>query len=315
MYLFRWRKRWRGFTLIELLVVIAIIAILIGLLLPAVQKVREAAARTQCTNNLKQIGLAILNCSDAHQQVLPPGIGLYPNRAALANNGYGGLHFHILPYMEQQNLYTASFVGGEGRNGGQSAYDSWSANGHVGALSIKSYFCPSDPTYQPGSNVWGGNAITSYGYNGNVFGLSMLGGWGQGSYRYPANIVDGTSNTIFTMDKELKSCGGQTGWAPDSGVNNWSDWGPSAYSVESGSQPTGPGIQPPFYVQPPLGCNWGGCGNGGCGNGNVGVSPHTGGIQVGMGDGSVRMVSTAVSSATWWYALTPAGGENLGSDW
>ncbi len=312
MYLFRWRKRWRGFTLIELLVVIAIIAILIGLLLPAVQKVREAAARTQCTNNLKQISLATVNCADAHQQLLPPGIGLYPTRLAVARNGYGSLHFHILPYIEQQNLYDASFVGSEGRNGGQSAFDSWQANNFAGASNIKTYLCPSDPTI----GGWG-EARSSYGYNGNVFGCAFLGGWGQGSYRYPANIVDGTSNTVFVFDKEMQSYGGQTGWAPDSGLNNWADWGPAAYSEESGSQPTwynnhNAFVAQPFYIQPPLGC---GGGNHGCGNGNVGVSPHPDGIMVGMGDGSVRFVSSGVSAYTWWTALTPSSGDVQGSDW
>ena len=104
-----------GFTLIELLVVIAIIAILIGLLLPAVQKVREAAARAQCQNNLKQLGVAVQNCSDTNQGKMPPGVGAYPNfqgdQRILTNNNpsatYGGMLCYLLPYIEQQNLYNA----------------------------------------------------------------------------------------------------------------------------------------------------------------------------------------------------------------
>src|SRR5262249_339745 len=110
MPFFRRLRLSRGFTLVELLVVIAIIGILIGLLLPAVQKIREAAARIQCANNLKQITLANANCADTHEGIMPPGLGLYPNRMGSENNGEGGLFLHLLPYVEQDNLYSASIL-------------------------------------------------------------------------------------------------------------------------------------------------------------------------------------------------------------
>src|SRR5262245_43359812 len=111
-------KRQRGFTLIELLVVIAIIAILIALLVPAVQKVREAAARTQSQNNLKQIGLAIHNCNDNFSE-LPLASGPWKGIPATATGGSAAqrsLHFCLLPFVEQGNLYNGILNNTAGSN-------------------------------------------------------------------------------------------------------------------------------------------------------------------------------------------------------
>jgi len=125
-----------GFTLIELLVVIAIIAVLIALLLPAVQAAREAARRSQCVNNLKQIGLAIANYESANG-CIPPSDNVAIYTSATANANDFGMKVRILPYLEQSTIYN-SF--------NQSYEYNLVQNGTVSAVSVNTFLCPSDGT-------------------------------------------------------------------------------------------------------------------------------------------------------------------------
>jgi prepilin-type N-terminal cleavage/methylation domain-containing protein len=187
------RNRRPGFTLIELLVVIAIIAILIGLLLPAVQKVREAAARTQCTNNLKQIGLGMLNYHDVYKR-LPQGWVVN-----LKNQPAPGWTWPvlILPYVEQDNLYKALNPDLVTPNGPPAAANALTQT----VLSV--FICPSDPG--PNPNPWYNN----YGKSNYVCNRALLGPddgtvgpVGQIANLRLTDIKDGTSNTLMVGERD-----------------------------------------------------------------------------------------------------------------
>jgi prepilin-type N-terminal cleavage/methylation domain-containing protein/prepilin-type processing-associated H-X9-DG protein len=316
-----WR-RMRGFTLIELLVVIAIIAILIGLLVPAVQKVREAAARIKCSNNLKQISLGTINMADTYSGTLPGGVCHYPNPNWTAMDGFGSPFFHVLPFIEQDNLYKSSYtpVGPDPNNpidghvptGG---YSAWNANIAYGPVP-KVYLCPSDPSVSSGNDGAGGEGVTSYAYNRQVFGWGVDPTWGFGPLetnlrKYPAGFPDGTSNTIFFTEKmAVQTKDPNTWW---DGGNIWFEWPPSfAQDIQGPSSL--------FLVQPSVAY----CDSTMLNGQYIGTysacqllatSPHTGGINVGLADGSVRFLAAGMSGTTWWAACTPNGGEVLGSDW
>jgi prepilin-type N-terminal cleavage/methylation domain-containing protein len=277
-----------GFTLIELLVVIAIIGTLMGLLLPAVQKVREAAARAQCQNNLKQFGLAFHNHHDTYRffpsggwvATAPP---TYVNGTPAVGDRQGaGWGFQVLPFIEAENVYKA---------------------GPVVAIATtnKLFFCPSrrapqtltypDP-YQP--PLTGGNlthALCDYAAS-NKDGTGVV---QQVTPNRMADITDGTSNTLMLSEKRLNRAFLGQG-AQDDNQGYTAGWNND--TVRKTSRPPAPDYRAPF----------------GDGLGMFGSS-HTAGINATLADGSVRLIPFAISRRTFALLGNKADGQPLPSDW
>jgi prepilin-type N-terminal cleavage/methylation domain-containing protein len=331
------RKR-GGFTLIELLVVIAIIAILIGLLLPAVQKVREAAARMQCGNNLKQLGLAMHNCHDANGH-LPPALGFFPNSGSTPSGAFGNGLFHLLPYIEQDNLYKSS-IGAVPQLGIANGY--YPGNNQVYSQKVKTFVCASDPSSNGGGPVtaslngtsatWG---VGNYAFNALIFskqnGINYTNpptanGSGYdpaGAATIPGTFSDGMSNTLLAGEKYAQCT--NSNW-PTGG----SFWAYSALSspnlpppMQKLPQPVYPGFDISFFAAYPGGATAIGPAskfqvqpspfNGNCDPYRA-STPHNVMMSL-LGDGSVRAIGSGISPNTWWFVCTPSGGEVLGSDW
>ncbi len=302
-------KRYRsGFTLIELLVVIAIIAILIALLLPAVQQAREAARRTQCKNNLKQIGLALHNYHSTYQ-VFPYAVG---NPSYCASSGISNVTNHtgwlsLLPFVEQNNLFEqfdmTQATGTWNSHGGTLVGDPIASGNSALSTNILDFLiCPSDnatPYYSPASSAYGcgvaRSARTSYGFS--ITGGSGCNLWsnqssatrplfGSNSNSRLRDILDGTSNTAAVVETTLDVDDGETAsWACAShvglginlgasrGINNWvcCAW------------------RSPPDAQKQIGRNgeWGEPG-----------SLHPGGCHILLADGAVRFLSESLDTTT-----------------
>ena len=338
--------RRRGFTLIELLVVIAIIAVLIALLLPAVQAAREAARRSQCVNNLKQIGIAVMNYEGVNGALPPATTGPAPDFSMKAR---------ILPFMEQQAIFNAT-----------NFYYAWNAsaagypNQTVFSTSISTFLCPSDPN---SPNYLRDNLIvapTNYcnnigvclTFNGLYFDgpAYVMDQTNHGGVVTLATIIDGTSNTaIFsevTKGRNSLVAGNKnavymststtyTTTAPYSpSITGGSSLGATLAQINQTCSPTG------VPVWDLKGYSWmdDWCGAGtyshvmapnatSCNFSNdpaetprydhtmVGAgSYHPGGVNVGMLDGSVRFIKNTVNLGAWGGIATKAGGEIISSD-
>jgi prepilin-type N-terminal cleavage/methylation domain-containing protein/prepilin-type processing-associated H-X9-DG protein len=338
----------RAFTLIELLVVIAIIAILIGLLLPAVQKVREAAARAQCINNLKQIGLALHNYHDANNEFPAGYVDGNTNSASTPNNDVGpgwGWASSLLPYVEQGNVYNQiNFNIGVGLG----------VNATICQLPLKVYQCPSDP-YQQNFTVWPTNVVVAHGNyigcNGWVECFGNAGGnynpisdggsaedgdgaqTGTGAagnglfYRNSKNtfasVTDGLSNTVFVSERcAAHSPTTWTGAVTGGRCPAWmatTPWTPP-YTPQASAPNTGNGTayDNADYDEALV-----------LGHGNLTHLPnadnpffdpdtfwsmHIGGANFLFGDGSVHFLTSGINPSTYQALMTIAGGD-ISNNW
>jgi prepilin-type N-terminal cleavage/methylation domain-containing protein len=303
-----------GLTLIELLVVIAVVAILIALLVPAVQKVRESAHRTTCANNLRQLGLAAHNCNATYQR-LPPAFGFFPSASVYnGSSALGPAFFHLLPFIEQQNLHKSARYKPVSRP--QQDFIFYTATGvHKTPLAI--FTCPSDPT-TPGGGVNPATGYATGGYAANYLVFGTVDGnyaslAAQGKAKIPNAFPDGLSQTLLFAEKYAvsKLPASSSGGKSYVGGCHWDYFQADCNNPLFAYYTARPNILDPNAVGP-----------------KNSADPRDGRFQVQpaadhcnpclpstahatmnacMADGSVRQLAPGMSALAWWALVTPAG--------
>jgi prepilin-type N-terminal cleavage/methylation domain-containing protein len=280
----------KGFSLVELLVVTAILGILVALTLSAIQRAREAASRTQCANNLRQIALALHCYAGNNGDSLAPLTQVFLNPSTSWQ--YGSHLFGLLPYLEQLNLFSEWMAGPKDAAGFYPPFASYSR------LTLHVMSCPSDPTIHSGLNGldW---AAGSYAINYQLYGTTQYTGACQGPYWILAhcrldNVPDGTSNTVVYAERSATYPGGDgTTWSFPFG-SPWQYHYAAVFGFWSEA--------PPQLAIRPSEADY-----------RLAQSYHAV-CWVALLDGSIRPVAN-VSADTWQNALCPCDGHVLGPDW
>ncbi|TWU20702.1 Type II secretion system protein G precursor [Novipirellula galeiformis] len=309
------RRSKTGFTLVELLVVIAIIGVLVGLLLPAVQAAREAARRMSCSNNMKQLGLALHNYHDTHQKFPPSGVASGSMTGGTAKPALGQTRNHrgwtmLLPFIEQAALYesfdfsvaSSGCVYGGGGNtiDGPKPGEAGNANDIAVSTSVPAFLCPSDPNpthYTAGHSAYSisdgtttrQGAFTNYDFSVNYF-YSSTGKWsdlslstrsmfGMNDQSRMRDVLDGTSNSIAIAETLRNTRNGESAtW----GYNKWVGHGVSVsyFGINHKTDASTPLL--PYRLATYM----------------TSGSLHPGGAQYTFGDGSVHFLTDSIDIVT-----------------